>query len=197
VRTVDDEIKVPDNDTVFYHPVGKHALKPGTTLPRTEPMKEMLRYKHMCRLREEPGITPAQAEYIAAFDEVMDEHDITARIYFPAAWKDFVARKAGWIRERQYRVDEFKKQSEFLLRIGLLQEEDIDEIEPMTIAQSRGVNESPPPVQPQTMSTRNGCKVCRKPVTLARAIHCTSKVWPTVTQSLVRLRLTVAAPRGP
>ncbi|KAI6780709.1 uncharacterized protein J7T54_001213 [Emericellopsis cladophorae] len=169
VRPPEDDIIVPDNGTVFIHPVGKHVLKPGTVLPRPEPMKGMLRYKHMYRLREEPDITPAQVEYIAAFDEVVDDHDINARTYFPAAWRDFVARKREWISERQHRVDEFEKQKDFLLRVGFLQQEDVDGIEPMVTARGKRVEEDPPPVRPQTRSTRSGCGVCHKPVTVARA----------------------------
>ncbi|KAG9251765.1 uncharacterized protein F5Z01DRAFT_662859 [Emericellopsis atlantica] len=175
VRSPEDDIIVPNNGTVFYHPIGRRALKPGTVLPRPQPLKEMFRYKHMYWLREEPDITAAQVEYISAFDEVMDEHDINARTYFPTAWKDFVARKRGWISERQHRVDEFHKQKDFLLEVGLLQQEDIEGIEPMATARGKRSEEDPPPVRPQARSTRSGCGICHKPVAVFQAAYCTAK----------------------
>ncbi|KFH42241.1 hypothetical protein ACRE_070480 [Hapsidospora chrysogenum ATCC 11550] len=178
------KILIPETRHVFYHPVSKQELKVGQEVPYPVVESQWFHHKHRESLNDVDGVTPAELEYIKEFDGVMREHDITARVYFPRAWLDFVRKKAGWLVEAKHRMVEFSVHESYLLASDLIRDEHIQEaiglIEQARSGRRKLQNSSPseeepgtaatgkipeaPPKTPAVRKSASGCAACGLPV---------------------------------
>jgi hypothetical protein len=191
------KILIPETRHVFYHPVSKQELKVGQEVPYPVVESQWFHHKHRESLNDVDGVTPAELEYIKEFDGVMREHDITARVYFPRAWLDFVRKKADWLVEAKHRMVEFSVHESYLLASDLIRDEHIQDAIGM-IEQARSQRrklhssspgeEGPgtaatgkvaeaPPKTPAIRKSASGCAACGLPVLPGpHGLVCSNKV---------------------
>lgn len=179
------KIIIPETGHILYHPVSKQELKPGQEVPEPVVEKEWFHHRHNRGLNEVDDVTPAELEYMKEFDQVMREHDISARVYFPRAWLDFVQRKAGWIIGATHRTVEFALHESYLLASDLIGDEHVQEAvgyieeersrrrkmdkaspdgEHPTSEDPRRGSPEPTPMTPPVRKSAGGCGSCGLPV---------------------------------
>lgn len=191
------KILIPQTPHTFYHPVSKQVLQVGQEVPDPVVETQWFHHKHRQSLNDIDGVTPAEVEYMKEFDDIMREHDITARAYFPRAWLDFVKKKAGWLLGAKHRMVEFSVHESYLLASDLIRQEHMQEAmghieslrskkrklqrtspdeEEVATADGRKGPE-PPSKTPPIRQSASGCAACSLPVLPGpQVLVCSNKV---------------------
>ena len=112
----------------IYDPLSKAVLPPGS-LVTPPPLDEgWLLNKHRDALSEFSDVTPAEKEYMMAWDAYIFPKHMSHELYLPREFRRFVQLKMAWLLEKRERMEELGKHMAVFLARGFLDDGTVDKV---------------------------------------------------------------------
>ncbi|KAK3946292.1 hypothetical protein QBC46DRAFT_415272 [Diplogelasinospora grovesii] len=178
-KRIQKKLLVPNIKQPLFEPLSKARLVPGTEIRQNPVVDSWLIQKHRDNIKDFVDVSPAEQEYMMAWDAFILRKHLSTTQYLPRVLLEFVKGRLPWFLAKRHRLVELSKHTSILLLQGAVGEAVVFELTGLlndAQAQNPVVEPEPEPERqeaPRPNST--GCVACGNAVSVPSMLICANK----------------------